>query len=84
MTLAKSRDWTEAEVQEAILEIKKEPGLWEELEQIEKTTGDFRDTEAEKKEWRALKRLHPECELHEATQLYIAIRKYRRGHLGLK
>jgi hypothetical protein len=69
-------------VQEAIAEIKKEPGLWEELKQIEKTTGDFRDTVAERKEWRRLIKLHPECQLHEMTQLHVAIRKYRRAQPG--
>jgi hypothetical protein len=84
MTLAKSRDWTDTEVQEAISAIKKEPGLWEELEHIEKTTGDFANTEAEKREWRVLLALHPGSELHEKTQLYMAIRNYRRVQLGLK
>jgi hypothetical protein len=36
MRLAKSREWTEAEVREAIAAIKTEPGLWAELENIEK------------------------------------------------
>jgi hypothetical protein len=45
MPLAKSRDWTEAEVQEAIDQIKKEPGLWEKLEYVEGTTAEFRGSE---------------------------------------
>ena len=83
MPIAKSRDWTEAEVQEAIAAIKQEPGLWEEVEHIEKTTGDF-EMEVHHKELRILFRLHQDCELNEITDLYHAIRNYRRAQLGLK
>lgn len=86
MGIAKSRNWTEVEVLEVVAAIKMEPGLWEELEYIEKTTADFRDTDLVKREWAVLKKFHPdpECELNEMSQLYGAIRKYRRAQLGLK
>jgi hypothetical protein len=80
----RERNWTDVEVQEAISAIKKQPGLWEELEQIERTTGEFRNTEASTKELRVLARLHPECTLHEITQLNMAIRICRRVRLGLE
>jgi len=84
MKWAKSRVWTESEVQHAIAEMRKVPNLWDEIERIEKTTGDFTGTEVDRQERRIMSRLHPECELNEVTDLYIAIRKYRRAQLGLK
>ena len=78
------RNWTEADVLEAVTEMKKNPELWQEIEHIEKTTGDFRDTDTGSKETRILARLHPECSLFETTDLYQAVRKYRRAQLGLK
>ncbi len=84
MKEVKSRDWTEMEVRRAVAEIQREPGLWEELERIEKATGEFRDSDAADKELGILTKLHPECSLHEITQLYVAVRKYRRDLLGLK
>jgi hypothetical protein len=83
MALAKSRDWTDTEVQEAVAAIKIEPGLWEELARIERTTGNFENSEAWLAENRILSTLHPECGLHEITQLYVAVRKHRRDELGL-
>jgi hypothetical protein len=84
MPIAKSREWTEEEVQEAIATIKRERGLWEELEQVEKTTGDFGDTDLADRERGVLVRLHSDCELSEITQLYVAVRAHRRAELGLK
>jgi hypothetical protein len=78
------RNWTKIEVQEAIDAIKKEPSLWEELEQTERTTGEFRNTEASTNQRRVLARLHPDCTLHEITQLKLAIRIRRRAQLGLE
>jgi hypothetical protein len=69
MRLAKSRDWSDAEVQEAVAAIKAEPGLWAELENIEKTTGESNGTEVGFKELQVLARLHSGCELHLATVL---------------
>jgi hypothetical protein len=80
--LAKSRKWTDVEVQRAIAEIKKEPNLWEELEKIEKTTGDFRGTPAGLKEQEIVASLHRDCELNELTDLHVAIRRRRRTFLG--
>ena len=84
MKIAKSRSWTDAEVQHAIAEIKKEPGLWEELERIEATTGELGDVEAGRKEERIVVRLHPECGLKEVVDLLLAIRLFRCAALGLK
>ncbi|WP_315806671.1 MULTISPECIES: hypothetical protein [unclassified Bradyrhizobium] len=82
MKIAKSRDWTEAEVGEAVASIKREPGLWDELRRIEQTTGDF-DNDVGLRADRIVARMHPECELHEITQLLIAVRLVRRAELGL-
>ena len=84
MKIAKSRKWTQAEVEEAIAVLKSEPGLWEELERIEATTGEFRDVDAGFQEQRIVTRLHPECELNEITDLLLAIRLFRRAKLELK
>ena len=84
MMVAESRNWTEEEVHEAIAEIKREPGLWLELEHVERTTADFRGTEFGRREHRILVRLHPECTLSEITGLYWQIRDCRRSQLELK
>ena len=84
MPIAKSRKWTEAEIQDGIAAIKSHPGLWEEVENIEKATGEFTDTEAGLQEYRILKRLHQETMLNELADLYAAIRRHRRARLGLK
>jgi hypothetical protein len=83
MKIARSRAWAQAEIDQAIAAIKRVPGLWEELKQIEATTGDF-DVDAGLKAERIVVRLHPECELNEITDLKIAIRLLRRAELGLK
>jgi hypothetical protein len=84
MKFAKSRSWTDAEVENAVAALKNEPGLWEELERIEATTGEFRDVEAGLQETRIVMRLHPECELNEITDLLLAIRLLRRAAVGMK
>jgi hypothetical protein len=84
MKIAKSRNWTETEVQAAISVIRAEPGLWNELEHIEKTTADFRDTDVGLRERVLIKKLHPTSTFHEITQLYFEVRKFRRAALGLK
>jgi hypothetical protein len=84
MKIAKTRKWTEAEVEEAVAALKKHPGLWEELERIEATTGEFGDVEAGLEEMRIAKRLHLDCELNEITDLLLAIRLYRRAALELR
>ena len=56
--------------------------VWAELERIEKTTADFRDSEIGLREL-ALK-LHPASSFRESSQLYGEIRKFRRAALGLK
>jgi hypothetical protein len=83
MKRAKSRNWTQAEVDEAIAAINREPGLWEELRRIEATTGEF-DVDAGLRAERIVVQLHPECELNEITDLLIALRLSRRAQLGLK
>jgi hypothetical protein len=86
MKIAKSRAWTEAEVQEAVAAIKREAGLWQELEHVEITTADIRQTELFRREMTILRRLHPDPELglHEMTGLYGVVRDFRRARLGLK
>jgi Protein of unknown function (DUF1629) len=84
MKTAKSRSWTDADVQETIAEIKKKAGLWEELERIEATTGEFRDVDAGLEQTRVVIGFHPKCELNEITDLLLAIRLVRRATLGLK
>jgi hypothetical protein len=77
---AKTRDWTDKEVAEAIARIKSErPDVWEELQRIEDTTRDLRGSEAAKIERGLLVRMHPECELSEITQLFSAIREVQQG-----
>jgi hypothetical protein len=70
MKNAKSRNWTQAEVDAAI---KREPALWGELERIEVTSGEFGDVQAGLEECRVATQLHPD----EITQLLIAIRLSR-------
>ena len=84
MKIAKSRNWTETEVQAAISVIRAEPGLWKELEHIEKTTADFRDTDVGLRELALIQKLHPASSFRERNQLYGEIRKFRRAALGLK
>jgi hypothetical protein len=81
--IAWSPRWSEAEVQQAIAEIKKEPGLWDELERIERTQRDFGETKAGNREFSILVNLHPECVLNEIGQLHGVIRAYHRRQLGL-
>lgn len=83
MKIAKSRQWSEVEVEEAVAALKREPGLWEELERIEATTGEFRGVDAGLKEQQIITRLHRECELNEITDLLLAIRRTRRAKFGL-
>jgi hypothetical protein len=81
---AAKRVWTKAEVQAAVEALKREPGLWQELEHIEATTGEFRGVEAGVKEQRVVTQLHAECKLSEITDLLLAVRVFRRAGLGLK
>jgi hypothetical protein len=77
---AKSRDWTDEEIAEAIAHIKSErPDAWEELQRLEDTTKDLTGSEALNIELGILVRMHPECELNEITQLFSAIRSVRQG-----
>ncbi len=58
MAIAKSKQWTEADVQAAMEVIKAVPGLWEELERIEKSSVIDRKTiEAGRREYDVLVRL---------------------------
>lgn len=85
MAIAKSKQWTEADVQEAMGVIKAVPGLWEELERVEQASVIDRKTiEAGRREYDVLVRLHPECDLNELTDLYMPIRRILRAGLGLK
>jgi hypothetical protein len=84
MRPAKSRNWTVAEVEAAVAAIKAKPGLWDELERIEKTTADFRGTDIVRQEHAIIKKLYPDTTLSETTQLYGEIRKFRRAALNLK
>jgi hypothetical protein len=86
MGLAKSRDWTQADVQAAIDVIKAVPGLWEELEKIEQATKiDARKViETGRREYDVLVRLHPDADLNELTDLYIPIQKLLREGLQSK
>ncbi len=60
MAIAKSRQWSEADVQEALGVIKAVPGLWEELERVEQASVIDRKTiEAGRREYDVLVRLHP-------------------------
>jgi hypothetical protein len=76
---AKTRDWTDKEVAEAIAHIKSErPDAWEELQRLEDTTGDLTGSEAIHIQTGILVRMHPECELNEITQLKSALRAVRQ------
>jgi hypothetical protein len=84
MAIAKSKQWSEADVQEALAVIKAVPGLWEELERVEKASVIDRKTiEAGRREYDVLVRLHPGCDLNELTDLYMPIRRILRKGLGL-
>ncbi len=85
MAIAKSKVWSEADVTEAVGVIKAVPGLWEELERIEKANiVDRKTIEGGRREYDVLARLHPTCDLNELTDLYMPIRKQMRAALGLK
>ncbi len=84
MAIAKSKQWSEADVQEALGVIKAVPGLWEELERVEQASVIDRKTiEAGRREYDVLVRLHPNCDLNELTDLYMPIRRILRKGLGL-
>lgn len=81
---AKTRDWSEEEVKEALEYVKREiPQEWAELEQLELTTGDLNGSRAIGIQFAALSELHPECEPYELSQLEDKIRDIRRINLGL-
>jgi len=85
MAIAKSKVWTEADINEAVVVIKAVPGLWEELERVEKASVIDRKTiEAGRREYDVLAKLHPDCDLNELTDLYMPIRRQMRADLGLK
>jgi hypothetical protein len=84
MKIAKSRVWTPVEVEEAGVALRKEPGLWDELERLEKENGDFLESDAGRREMQIVARLHRGCELKEISDLLAALRRVRRKKLGLK
>ena len=75
---AKSRDWTDSEVQEAAAFVRNErPDVWQKLLDVERTAGDYHGVEEKNTEWRLLHQLHPECELNELTDMFLKLRKLR-------
>jgi len=83
MGVAKSKVWTEADVENAIGVLKAVPGLWEELERVEQASIIDRKTiEAGRREYDVLAKLHPGADLNELTDLYMPIQKLLRA--GLK
>ena len=86
MSTHSTKVWSEEDIERAISEIKSVPGLWNQLEEMEKTTADFRGTELQRAEFSILGKLFPDhsLSLNEMTDLYAAVRKYRRAELGLR
>lgn len=83
MKIAKSRQWGREEVQAAKRDIlKKKPGLWERLKEIEVATGDFSNL----REWHLLCGVvaasHPECEGNEITDMVLELRKVWSTEIG--
>lgn len=75
MKIAKTRDWTAAEVlaaKEYIQEMR--PGLWEKLLGVEATTRDFRELDIAHIAKGLLHLLHPECDGVQIPQLFGALR----------
>lgn len=81
---AKTRDWTDEEVAVAVEFLKREiPDEWAELEQLELTTGDLRNTRASSILYASLKQLYPDTEGVAITDLAFQVRIIRRARLGL-
>jgi hypothetical protein len=82
---ATSRDWTEDEVAEAVAFLKQDmPEGWAELEELERTTGDLRVSEAADNLFALLSHLYPDCEPSEISQLAWKVRIARRSALGIE
>lgn len=82
---ATSRDWTEDEVTEAVAFLKQDmPEGWAELEELERTTGDLRESDAAGNLFAALSDLYPDCEPREISQLAWKVRIARRTALGIE
>lgn len=81
---AVSRDWTSEEVTEAAAYVKQErPDVWAELLELERTTGDLRESDAADIEMGLLGYLHPECDLSQLGQLMEKLRDKRLTELKL-
>ncbi|WP_276120896.1 hypothetical protein [Pararhizobium qamdonense] len=82
---ATTRDWTEDEVAEAVAFLKQDmPEGWAELEELERTTGDLRESDAAGNLFAALSDLYPDCEPSEISQLSLKVRIARRSALGIE
>ncbi|WP_148257331.1 hypothetical protein [Agrobacterium tumefaciens] len=78
------RLWSDQEVLAAVEFLKREmPQEWAELEELERTTGDLRDSEVILAQFGALSRLHPDCGPREISNLSWQIRDFRRAALDL-
>lgn len=84
-TPAKSRNWTSEEVASAVEHLKATmPNEWAEVERLELSTGDLRESEAAGRIFGRLRNLYPECAFRDISHLEFAIRLVRRADLGLK
>lgn len=74
------RKWTPAEVEEMRAFIQKaEPGLWEQLEEVERTTGDFTDLEIKNRVSKLIRQKHPESGRIDAMEMFVALRRVWAG-----
>lgn len=79
------RHWPDDEVTAAVEFLKRDiPEAWAELEELERTTGNLRDSDAWIFQFGALSNLHPECKPSEISDLAWQVRLVRRESLGLE
>jgi hypothetical protein len=74
------RNWTPAEVEEMRAFIQEtEPGLWEQLEEVELTTGDFTDLEITNRAISLIRAKHPQGERLDPLTMFGALRRVWAG-----
>ncbi len=79
------KHWPDDDVAAAVEFLKRDiPTAWAELEELERTTGSIRGSEAALFQFGALSNLHPECGPNEISDLAWQVRLARRAALGLE
>lgn len=85
LRIVEPKHWPDDEVMAAVEFLKRDiPTAWAELEELERTTGSIRGSEAALFQFGALANLHPECNPNEIVDLEWQVRLARRAALGLE